>query len=149
MIYPGAAMREQKNIGVELTAMSGILYDARKVKIYEAVQELCRIAGESGEWADCLWSELLTDGELMEEMVYYLEHHCLKGKMVFEGYTLIDLFVWQMDIYNLIADSGKNTDSCNKETMVLRAFRSMAGMKKDPEHYKKRLSDGFGMDKYL
>lgn len=129
--------------------MSGIFYDARKIKIYEAVKELCGIAGESETWTNGLWSELLTDRELMEEMVYYLEHHCFQGKMACEGYTLIDLFVWQMDIYNLIADCGKNTESCNKETMAVRAFQAMAEMKRNPEHYKKRLSDGFGMDKYL
>ena len=111
--------------------------------------ELCGIAGESEAWTNGLWGELLTDRELLEEMVYYLEHHCFQGKMACEGYTLIDLFVWQMDIYNLIADCGKNTESCNKETMAVRAFQAMAEMKRNPEHYKKRLSDGFGMDKYL
>lgn len=129
--------------------MSGILYDARKIKAYEAMQELCRLAGETEEWGNGLWAELLTDSELLEEMIYYLEHHSFLGKASVEGYTLIDLFIWQMDIYNLIADSGKNTESCNKETMVLRAFWAMTEMKKDPAHYKKRLSDGFGMDKYL
>jgi len=129
--------------------MAGILYDARHIKAYEALMELCGLAGESAEWGDALWKELLQDQELMEEMVYYLEHHCLNGKASVEGYTLIDLFVWEMDIYNLIADSGKNTASCNKETMVLRAFRAMTEMKKDPERYRKRLSEGFGMDKYL
>ena len=129
--------------------MSGILYDARKIKAYEALLELCELAGETQGWGDALWEELLHDEELMEEMVYYLEHHNLLGKASCVGYTLIDLFVWEMDIYNLIADSGKNTASCNKETMVLRAFRTMTEMKKDPIHYKKRLSEGFGMDKYL
>jgi len=129
--------------------MSVILYDARKIKLHEAVQELCRLAGETEDWGNELWAELLQDGELMAEMVYYLGHHSFLGKMKFEGYTLIDLFIWQMDIYNLIADSGKNTDSCNKELMVLRAFRSMAGLKRDPEHYRRRLSEGFGMDKFL
>lgn len=129
--------------------MSGILYDARKIKAYEALMELCGLAGETQQWGNALWEELLCDKELMEEMVYYLEHHCFSGKVSCEGYTLIDLFVWEMDIYNLIADSGKNTASCNKETMVLRAFRTMTEMKKDPVHYRKRLSEGFGMDKYL
>lgn len=129
--------------------MANIIYDATGIKIYENVQELCTLAGETREWGNALWGELLGDNELMQEMVYYLEHHSFQGTMCFEGYTLIDLFVWQMDLYNLIADSGKNTENCNKETMVLRAFRAMAGLKNDPEHYKKRLSDGFGMDKYL
>ena len=129
--------------------MSNIVYDARKIKVFTALQELGELAGETPERCGELWSGLLADDGLMEEMVYYLEHHCFLGKELCEGCTLIDLFVWEMDIYNVIADSGKNTDSCNKELMVLRAFRSMVEMKKDPAHLKKRLSDGFGMDKYL
>ncbi len=129
--------------------MANILYDARKIKVYEALQALCQAAGESADWGNTLWSGLLGDGALMEEMVYYLEHHCFLGTVCVEGYTLIDLFVFEMDIYNLIADSGKNTESCNKEAMVLRAFWAMLDMKRDPVRFKKRLSDGFGMDKYL
>ncbi len=129
--------------------MAGILYDARKIKIYEMVKALCALAGESSQWGDVLWNGLLDDRELMEEMIYYLQHHCFLAKCRCEGYTLIDLFVHEMDIYNLIADSGKNTESCNKETMVLRAFQDMINMKKDPQRFQKKLSDGFGMDKYL
>ena len=91
--------------------MSGILYDARKIKAYEALLELCELAGETQGWGDALWEELLHDEELMEEMVYYLEHHNLLGKASCEGYTLIDLFVWEMDIYNLIAvDTCRNVN---------------------------------------
>ncbi len=129
--------------------MNGILYDARKVKLYERMQALCVLAGESDAWGDTLWNGLLEDKELMEEMAYYLDHHCFLGKSRCEGYTLIDLFVHEMDLYNVIADSGKNTESCNKEAMVLRAFRAMIEMKKDPQRFQRKLSDGFGMDKYV
>lgn len=129
--------------------MSGIVYDARRIKAYEAMLELGQYAGFDKEWCDALWSDLLIDLELFDEFVYYLDHHTIEGKVRFEGYTLIDLFIWEMDIYNLIADSGKNTETCNKETMVLRAFKTMTAFKKDPEHFKKRLTEGFGMDKYI
>lgn len=128
--------------------MAGIVYDARRIKAYEGLQELCVLAGEEEGWGDELWRELLADGGLMKEMIYYLEHHCLDGSYRLEGYSLIDLFIWQMDLYNLIADSGKNTAYCNKERMVLKAFRTMTEMKKDPAHYKRLLSDRFGMDKF-
>lgn len=128
--------------------MAGIVYDARRIKAYEALQVLCALAGEEEDWGNELWCELLADGGLMKEMVYYLEHHCLDGSYCLEGYSLIDLFIWQMDLYNLIADSGKNTECCNKERMVLKAFRTMTEMKKDPAHYKRLLSDRFGMDKF-
>lgn len=127
--------------------MSGILYDARKIKAYEGLQDLCLFAGLDTQWCNRLWMELLSDSGLLEELLYYLDHHSLLGTYKCEGYSLIDLFIWQMDLYNLIMDSGKNTEGCNKETMVLKAFMSMTEMKKDPAYYIKRLSGGFGMDK--
>ena len=127
--------------------MSGILYDARKIKAYEGMQELCGFAGKDTEWGNRLWMELLSDSHLLDELIYYLDNHCLLGEYKCEGYSLIDLFIWQMDLYNLIMDSGKNTEKCNKEAMVLQAFMSMTELKKDPASLSKKISGGFGMDK--
>ena len=129
--------------------MAGILYDARRVKIYEVMKALCESVGLGGSWADDLWMEALADGALMEELVYYLEHGCLLDQMRIEGYSVVDMYVWQMDRYNLIADSGKNTSSCSKEAMVLKALAAMADMKKRPAYYKKKLEEGPGMDRTM
>ena len=63
------------------------------------------------------------------------------------GYSLTDLYVWQMNRYNLIRDFGKNTSECNKETMVLRSFRTMVDLMHHPEEYLKRLGESRGMDR--
>lgn len=128
-------------------SMKGILYDARKVKTYECLLELCKYAGLDEEWANELWKDLLLLPELYEEMVYYLDNHSLKDAVKREGYSLTDLYVWQMNKYNLIKDFGKNTSECNKETMVLRAFRMMIELIRNPDEYVKRLGEGRGMDK--
>lgn len=127
--------------------MQGILYDARRVKAYESLLALGAYAGQEKEWLDALWTELLTMPDLYAELVYYLEHHNLMDKYKYEGYSLTDLYVWQMNKYNLIKDLGKNTSECNKETMVLRSFRTMIDLTKNPKEYVKRLSEGRGMDR--
>jgi len=126
--------------------MAGILYDARRVKAYEGLMALGELACESRQWCDTLWEELVFDSELTEEFVFYLEHHYLMDKVHCEGYGLTDLYIWQMNRYNLIRESGKNTAACNKERMVLHAFRDMIDMKKEPATYVKRLTMGRGMD---
>ena len=68
------------------------------------------------------------------------------GKMNVEGYTLIDLYVKQIDMYNVRNDLGKNPIFCMKEDMVLRSFLMMGRLLEAPETYKKKLEDGFGMD---
>ncbi len=126
--------------------MNGIIYDARRVKAYEGLLALGGYAGKAPEWLDGLWEQLVADGGLMKEFMYYLDHHTFCDEEKCRGYGLTDLYVWQMDRYNLIRDIGKNTECCNKEAMVLNAFHTMAEMKKDPDTYIRRLTAGQGMD---
>ena len=127
--------------------MSGIVYGTEKIRAYDGLVRLCEYAGYTDAWCDELWSEMLLDKELYNELVYYLEHHIPADAMKVSGYSLTDLYVWQMERYNLQRDSGKNTNQCNKEEMILQAFRAMADMKKDPDIFLKKLNDGMGMDK--
>lgn len=126
--------------------MAGILYDARRIKAYEGLLALGEVAGESEEWCNTLWEELVLDHALYEELVFYLEHHFIKDKVHCAGYGLTDLYIWQMNRYNLIGDSGKNTDACNKDRMVLKALRDMVDMKKNPEAFVRKMTLGRGMD---
>ena len=57
--------------------MAGILYDARRIKAYEGLLAVGEIAGQPKEWCDMLWGEIIVAPELLEELIYYLEHHCL------------------------------------------------------------------------
>lgn len=126
--------------------MNGIVYDARRIMAYEGFLALGDYAGKDKEWLDKLWEELVMDDGLMKEFMYYLDHHTLKDEVKCRGYALTDLYVWQMSRYNLIRDIGKNTSCCNKEAMVLGAFRTMLDMQKDPDTYVRRLTEGQGMD---
>ncbi len=127
--------------------MAGIVYDARRVKVYEGLSALGKIAGEPQAWCDKLWEAILGAPDLFEELVFYLEHHYLTENVKCCGYSMIDLYVWQMNRYNIIGDSGKNTDACNKDRMVLKAFWDMVEMRKNPDVYIKKLTLGREMDR--
>ena len=124
-----------------------LIIDGSKLKVFEYFHQLCDYAEWNQESRDFLWKKLLINESLYNEFVYYLEHHEFCGKLSFHGYSLIDLYVWQMDRYNLIHDIGKNTGNCNKEDLVLKAFYTMAVFFEKPEYYDKKLSEGLGMDK--
>lgn len=128
--------------------MKGILYDATKVKVCKAFYEICDYAQLSREWADGLWPDILCRKQLYEEFIYYVEHHTFSDKLKTCGYSLCDLYVWQMNRYNLIKDTGKNSRTCNKEKMAMQAFRTMADMMKNPEIYRNGLDYGRGTDKF-
>ncbi|MBR6770959.1 MAG: hypothetical protein IKM28_06930 [Lachnospiraceae bacterium] len=126
--------------------MQGVWYDAHRIKVYEYLVALAEYAGQDREWLEKFWADLLTEPKLYEEMVYYLINHDFRDDFKCYGYSLTDLYVWQMSKYNLIRDEGKNTSECNKETLVLRAFRTMLDLKREPEVYLGRLRERRGMD---
>lgn len=127
--------------------MSNIIYDNAAVKVYDGLMRLCDYAGKSRDWCDGLWRELLNDRQLYEEFVYYLEHHMPGDLVKVQGYSLTDLYVWQIEQYNLHGDTGKNTACCNKEKMLLQALLMLAQMKKNPDAYLGKLDRGAGLDK--
>ncbi len=117
---------------------SPILFDQSRLKAYDGLVRLCEFAGKSGEWQQALWDELLASRKLYDAFVYYLENHALPDEPKCGAYSLTDCYVWQIEQDNLRRDTGKNTASCNKEDMVLRAFQMMARMHRQPEEYEKK-----------
>lgn len=126
--------------------MQGIVYDASRIKACKAFYEICDYAEFSRDWADALWTDILLNPQIYEELVYYIEHHTFLDRMKVRNYSLCDLYVWQMSRYNLIKDTGKNPRTCNKEKMAMQAFRSMVDLLANPSEYEKRLKYGQGMD---
>ena len=126
--------------------MANIVLDGSKIKVYGMLQNLCDYCNEKDSWCDELWGYMLQNDELYEEFVYFIVNRSLMGKMNVEGYTLIDLYVKQIDMYNVRNDLGKNPIFCMKEDMVLRSFLMMGRLLEAPQTYKKKLEDGFGMD---
>ena len=126
--------------------MANIVLDGTKIKVYGMLQNLCDYCNEKDSWCDELWGYMLQNDELYEEFVYFIVNRSLMGKMNVEGYTLRDLYVKHIDMYNVRNDLGKNPIFCMKEDMVLRSFLMMGRLLEAPETYKKKLEDGFGMD---
>lgn len=123
-----------------------IILDTTKLKVNEYLMQLAEYAGFDRAWADELWLTFMEDDGLYQEFIYYLENHTFLDQYQVSGYSLSDLYVWQMDKYNLIRDLGKNPENCNKETLVMYAFQAMVRMRKNPEEYVKRLESGRGND---
>lgn len=123
-----------------------IILDGSKMKAYEYLQMLGEYAHWEQEKRDSLWEYFLKKQKLYEEFVFYLENHELQGTVNVCGITLLDVYVWQMEQYNLYHDIGKNTGTCNKERLVLESFYVMADLMERPDYYKKKMSQGSGMD---
>lgn len=127
--------------------MINFCVDASKVRVYENLMALCDFAGEERSFGDRIWQGILEDEELYREMTYFMDNENLCDAVKRHGYSLVDLFVWQMGKSNLLRDTGKNTLQCNKISMVLRSFYMMLELTKNPEETILKLEEGRGMDK--
>ncbi|PWM30930.1 MAG: hypothetical protein DBX58_07785 [Clostridiales bacterium] len=110
--------------------MGGMIYDGSRIRAYENLKALCSYAGETPEWCDALWREMLRDGELYEELLYYMRNNTFRDRMRCRGCTLIDLFARQMDRRSSSWGGADCDDHCGLVDMVLRAFADMARMKR-------------------
>lgn len=127
---------------------ASVIFDQSRLRAYDGLERLCGYAGKPQDWRDEMWGALLADGELYEAFVYYLEHHTFPESVKCEGYSLTDCYVWEMEQDNLRRDTGKNTDRCNKEDMALRAFHTMAQMRRSPEAYLRKMNR-WGIDQSM
>lgn len=127
--------------------MSMILYNAGKIKAFENLKYLVHFVGESDEFADELWKNMLADEELLDEFNYYVVNKTLKGTAKCGELTLLDLYFSQMNSYNYMHDTGKNGIGCNKEQMILQAFATMIQLRKNPYYLAEYLqNERKGMD---
>lgn len=128
--------------------MNGIILDGRLLLAREALDELGEYAGKEKDWLNILWGEFLENSHLMQEFMYYVDHHSFSDRFDCCGYHMTDLYVFQMSRYNLTHDTGKNTEECNKEKIALESFHAMASMVKNPDKFLAKLFEGPGKDRY-
>lgn len=129
--------------------MSVILYNAGKIKAFENLKALSLMVGETEEFAVSLWQDMLLDEELLDEFNYFVVNHTIRGTVSCGELNLLDIYFSQMNKYNLLHDLGKNPNSCDKDRLVLHAFKQLVEMRKDPNYmanYLKNERNGMDID---
>ena len=126
--------------------MADLIFDARKIMVYEDLKYLADFCGKPAGFADELWSELLKHPDLYEEFLYYIDNKSLKDKFEFRGYFLTDIYVYLLGKYKMFKDIGKNGSECSKEWLILETFMEMTKLMASPDEYIKKLDAGRGMD---
>ncbi|MCD7806701.1 MAG: hypothetical protein LUH19_05090 [Lachnospiraceae bacterium] len=109
-------------------------------------RELCRYAGKEEAFFEDFWKRLSADEEVMTEFSYYLEHQNFLCRANVEGYTVVDIMVWQMDHFKAQMDRGKYAMKQDGDTMLLMAFDTFLKMKQDKYPYLQKLQGETGTD---
>lgn len=110
------------------------------------IGELCRYAGENKDFAEAFWEKLKKDKEIYQEFLYYIEHGNFACRAKVEGYTVVDVMIWQMDHFKARLDQDNSATRQNGDRMLLLAFDTLLNMRKDPEKYILKMSMETGTD---
>jgi hypothetical protein len=103
-------------------------------------------AGEGPDFAQSLYDRLLSEEEILKEFLYYIVTGTFACKVKIQGYTVIDVLVWQMDHFKAKMDTDTTDTRQNPEKMVLLAFHTFLDMKKNPELYIGKMQSETGTD---
>ncbi len=107
---------------------------------------LCYYAGEDEKFLQQFW-EALTDSEgVYKEFVYYLTNQNFLCQYKVEGYSVVDIMVWQMDHFKAQMDRGHDDMKQNGDKMLLMAFDTMLKMERQPEKYVLLMQSETGTD---
>ena len=109
-------------------------------------EALCRYAGENEAFLGQFWNALQQSPSVYREFVYYLEHQNFLCEYRIEGYTIVDIMVWQMDHFKAQMDRGRDDMKQNGDKMLLMAFDTMLKMEKEPIKYVQLMQSETGTD---
>lgn len=121
--------------------------EQQKDRAYAWAAALCSYAGADEAFFRDFWERLISDEEIYEEFVYYLEHQDFLCKVKIEGYGLVDLMIFQIDHFRAVMDQDVSDMRLNKDKMLLMAFNSLLQMRKNPAPFVKMMQGQTGTDR--
>ena len=111
------------------------------------IEELCLRAGEDVCYARTFEEMLAADEQVREEFIYFMEHNDFACKVKVEGYSIVDILIWQIDHFRAWLDRDTTGTKHNKDRMVLLAFDTLLKMRKEPHKYLEKMMGETGTDR--
>lgn len=115
-------------------------------RIKEFVQRLCQYGGEDEEFETQFLAALSADEEILAELTYYMDHGDFACQAKVQGYTVVDIMIWQMDHFKARLDRDNTGTRQNPDRMVLLAFDTLLKMREEPEKYTAKMRQETGTD---
>lgn len=115
-------------------------------EVKEWIQELCTAAGETGEFTENFVERLKQAEEIYKELVHFAYYQDFLCQYKIEGYSIVDIMVWQMDHFKAQLDRDNYEVKHNQNKMVVTAFDTFLNMEKEPRKYVKLMQSETGTD---
>ena len=113
---------------------------------WQWAKALCYYAGEDEAFLERFWKDLVESKGVYKEFVNYLANQSFLCEYKVEGYSVVDIMVWQMDHFKAEMDRGHDDMKQNGDKMLLMAFDTMLKMEKQPDKYVRLMQSEAGTD---
>ena len=123
--------------------------DEMTADMRKTVEAICDEAGFSPERKAALLEGLERNPDIAEELRYYLEHQDFLCKVNVQGYTMVDILVWQIDHFRAFLDRDTDLTRRNPGAMGVLAAETMLRMRDDPESVLREYTEETGTDRII
>ncbi len=107
---------------------------------------LCHYGEQDEIFLADFWSALEQETDILEEFCQYMDHREFACGVSVQGYTVIDIMIWQIDHFKARMDHRDPGMGGNGDKMLLMAFDTLLKMKKEPERYVRMMQGETGTD---
>ncbi len=107
---------------------------------------LTECAGKGKEEQVDFVNRLEKNPGVYSELEYYYEHKDFKCDYKVDGFSVVDLLVWQVDHFKAYLDRPDEMNRYNQDRLVWSAFDSMLRMEEEGAGIKERLAEQTGTD---
>jgi len=106
----------------------------------------CESAELTEEFINNFINKLENEENIENELVEYLSTGNLSGKENVRGYSVLDIFVWQINHFKANLDYAKAQVGNDKMEQIICAYNTLLDMKKDPENIIRQFQQDTGTD---
>lgn len=114
--------------------------------IKNVIDEMSEAAGLDKEFATQFFERIIKDEPLLNEFITYLQTQKFTCVNKVEGFSVVDIMIWQMDHFKAFLDRGDEVNKFNECEMLLKAFDNFMNMKENPQKYLKLMGEESGSD---
>lgn len=115
-------------------------------EVKEWIKELCKAAEAEEGFYETFLKKLQDAPEIYKELLYFAYHQDFLCAYKIQGYSVVDILVWQMDHFKAQLDRDNYALKHNQNKMVLTAFDTFLEMEKEPQKFSALLQSETGTD---
>lgn len=112
----------------------------------DIIRRACAIAEMSDEFTNSILVKLNQNKDIYEELLICLQSGNIEGKIKIQDFSVIDIFVWQINHFKANLDYAKPQVGTNKLEQVLCAYDTLLNMRENPEKVINEIKGSSGTD---